>query len=557
MKSFAQSFYRYHELSKHTLEKLRASHYHLDWNNQPDPFRRYDGAENIQLPEPHFVSPLGYFSALATMSAGQGCAESLMTPPAQEGNLDFLSHLLFYSMAVSAWKQVVGTNHRWSLRVNPSSGDLHPTETHILASQASLIEAGAYHYLVPEHKLEKRCNEDVASYIWDQLGGSSKVPPFLICFTSIFWRESWKYRDRAYRYCHHDMGHALACLLLSSAALGWRAEVIGDFPDKELGETLGLSAGQERPALLVGLRPGLIADSHEVAKSGGRWPSTGFKLTGQPNKLSAEEIKYKSIDEAYRSTCLNVDQWRNKPSLPSMLDSMPEEPLEKRIKGTAAPLEADVSKVKALADTVSVHEIIRKRRSAVDMDGKLRISKEELLCFLVSATRGFNSDFQKPPGKDGMAGHYLIHLYLYVHRVDGVEAGVYYFDRLRSCLVPLVFGDEKTAAKYFSCFQDIAADGCFAVSMIADFNLASKLHGDRCYRYVHYEAGWIGQWLYLTATALGYDATGIGCFIDDLINQFLGLEPGYEVVYNFTVGRAVLDPRLTTLPSYPFPDPTL
>jgi hypothetical protein len=63
--------------------------------------------------------------------------------------------------------------------------------------------------------------------------------------------------------------------------------------------------------------------------------------------------------------------------------------------------------------------------------------------------------------------------------------------------------------------------------------------------------------LYLGSTALGYEATGIGCFLDDVVNNLMGLPPGMECIYNFTVGRAVLDPRLTTLASYDFPDPAL
>jgi SagB-type dehydrogenase family enzyme len=153
-------------------------------------------------------------------------------------------------------------------------------------------------------------------------------------------------------------------------------------------------------------------------------------------------------------------------------------------------------------------------------------------------------------------GHFLIHLYLYIHRVDDLEPGIYYYDRIKQVLVPLSLNDQKDAAKFFSCFQDIAADGCFAASMVADLNQAYRLYGDRGYRFVHYEAGWVGQCLYLSSLALGYESTGIGCFIDDLINKHLGLEDGFEVVYNFTVGRAVDDPRLTTLPSYSFSDPT-
>jgi hypothetical protein len=62
----------------------------------------------------------------------------------------------------------------------------------------------------------------------------------------------------------------------------------------------------------------------------------------------------------------------------------------------------------------------------------------------------------------------------------------------------------------------------------------------------------IGQALYLEAEAAGVRATGIGCFFDDEMHRLLGLEgKAWQSLYHFTVGGAVEDRRLTTLPAYP------
>jgi nitroreductase len=45
---------------------------------------------------------------------------------------------------------------------------------------------------------------------------------FLVGLSSIFWREAWKYGERAFRYCQHDVGHALGTLRSAAAALGWK-----------------------------------------------------------------------------------------------------------------------------------------------------------------------------------------------------------------------------------------------------------------------------------------------------------------------------------------------
>lgn len=190
--------------------------------------------------------------------------------------------------------------------------------------------------------------------------------------------------------------------------------------------------------------------------------------------------------------------------------------------------------------------VIRTRRSAVDMDGETAISKEVLDLILLKSTLGFNADFQTLK-QDRFN---LIHLFLYLHKVNGIAPGLYYFDRMKEELIALRTSDQRHFARSASCFQDIASDGAFAVSMVADFNLCNEVFGERGYRLAHHEAGYIGQQFYLNSHALGLDATGIGCFIDDAINSYIELPAGFEVIYNFTFGSAIIDPRLTTLPAY-------
>jgi SagB-type dehydrogenase family enzyme len=81
--------------------------------------------------------------------------------------------------------------------------------------------------------------------------------------------------------------------------------------------------------------------------------------------------------------------------------------------------------------------------------------------------------------------------------------------------------------------------------MIGDFEKATQIYGYRGYRYVHFEAGAIGQRMYLAAEALGLRATGIGAFFDDEVHNYLNLAPEQgQVVYHFAVGYPVPDPRL-------------
>ena len=114
------SWREYHEKTKHSLESLRREPYLLDWDSMPNPFRHYEGVPVLDLPadppvpETPAVAVLNGVAGSTTVKDGAG----------------FLSQLLFYSASTSASKRVPSTGYRYALRVNPSSGNLHPTEFH-------------------------------------------------------------------------------------------------------------------------------------------------------------------------------------------------------------------------------------------------------------------------------------------------------------------------------------------------------------------------------------------------------------------------------------------
>ena len=89
-----------------------------------------------------------------------------------------------------------------------------------------------------------------------------------------------------------------------------------------------------------------------------------------------------------------------------------------------------------------------------------------------------------------------------------------------------------SASRLFSASnKPLAGNSCFTISMIADLGEAARVFGNRGYRYVYFEAGAIGQRLYVGAEALGWNATGIGAFYDDDVHRYLGfLEEGTDSV---------------------------
>jgi hypothetical protein len=212
-------------------------------------------------------------------------------------------------------------------------------------------------------------------------------------------------------------------------------------------------------------------------------------------------------------------------------------------------------------------QIIRQRRSAVAFDGVTAITKDQ-----------FCSMLDKTLPRDACAPFDLgltvpcVHLLLFVHRVSGLEPGLYFLLRAewdlrafqQKCLphflwslvdkaFPLYLlqtGDFRSTATSVSCQQSIAGDGAFSLGMIARFREELETAPYR-YRHLFWETGMIGQVLYLEAEAAGVRATGIGCFFDDPVHELIGLpDDAFQSLYHFTVGGPREDARLATRAAY-------
>jgi len=343
-----------------------------------------------------------------------------------------------------------------------------------------------------------------------KMGGSSA--PIAFVLTGIAWREAWKYRDRAYRYCLHDVGHAWQALALAARSIGCESFAFGRFLDDEAAQLLRLHE-DEWPMLIVELRGGSIPvrapDARETLWCG-----------GHANRLSPERTAYPSIEAIHGATKL---------SQPAGRDISPAEPAPTGSGEIKLPPPASSSR--------PFGEVARMRRSALDFVGGAKsMSLTQLSAILASAGQPRTADF---------ANARFIQLYLYAHRVAGLPSGVYRHWPDLAELERVKSGDQRVVAAGLSLGQALAGNACVALSMVGDLERAVRAHGDRGYRYVHFEAGAIGHRLYLAAEALGLGATGIGAFYDEEVHRYLNLAPEQgQVVYHFAIGYPVSDPRL-------------
>ena len=523
----------YHERTKHHPERYARGPYGLDWATQPNPFRQFTGA-------PLFRLPLSDVDDTPSSAALFGVAKA----PTRSFTLGAVSLFFELSMGLSARKEIADAS--WYLRINPSSGNLHPTEAYAVLPALEGLPGGAglYHYAPLHHALEQRARRS-QSAISDAAG-------FHVGLTSIVWREAWKYGERAFRYCQHDVGHALAALRFAAAALGWHVQLLPAWDDAQLSRLLGLDraedygdAERETPELIV-----QVMASEAATTIGFPAADTASEWFGRANQLSPSHVDWPVIDEAIAAS--------------------------ERLAARAEPSESDNRVAwpppSPPACDRSAGQLIRQRRSAVDFDGVTSITRETFLAILDTTLPRTSA-----PPFDAWPYPPRLHLVVFVHRVDGLEPGLYLWLRASSdtsalqaachanlnweavenathpaLLYRLAPGDLRNFARTVSCQQEIAADGAFSLGMLARFEPILRERGAAAYRELFWEAGMIGQALYLAAEAAGVRGTGIGCYFDDVLHRTLGLT-GYDwqSLYHFTVGAPVEDLRLRTVPPYP------
>jgi SagB-type dehydrogenase family enzyme len=539
----------YHERTKHHYHRFAASQGYMDWATQPDPFRRYHGASLVRLPLPENGRALPYWQLYVT--------DGVEPTPL---SIDSISLFFRYALSLTAWKRFGDST--WSLRANPSSGNLHPTEGYALlpALGGILDRPGVYHYAPREHGLERRADLDLAR--WTTLMAPFPVGSFLVGLSSIHWREAWKYGERAYRYCQQDVGHALGTMGIAAAALGWKLYFLDRVGDADVSRLLGLNrdadypgAEREHPDFLA-----LVVTKDWAMDRGLRLSEETLSQVaasqwyGAANVLSPEHtVDWPVIDLVARAT------WQETKSLDEDFSGLPSEG-----ELFAAPIRSG---------SFTAEKVILGRRSAVSMDGSTAITAETFFRMLARLAPTRN---RRAVPWDAIPWRPRIHLGLFVHRVNELPPGLYTLirdpakiDALRHAMNPgflwrrpaacpgglplylLKEGDCRALATRVSCGQDIAGDGAFSLGMIADYRDSLVTFGAAFYRNLFWEAGLIGQVLYLEAEEAGIGSTGMGCYFDDPVHDAFGISSrDWQSFYHFTVGGRVDDARLTSLPAY-------
>ncbi len=196
------------EATKLTRELANSSKTLIEWREQPCLFKRY----------PHFL-----FSYL--LDAKDPFDQFLLS-------LRCITHT-----------SMMGSKPYHKLNV-PSAGNLHPVEIYLQLRKIPGKLSGIYHLDVEKNQLvligeiEKDGVEHFFDYTLRQEG-------IFIFFSSVYFRSSWKYNMRAWRYLLLDMGHQIGALKHLSAYHDKNLTFLQSSKHKAVEKYLGLMQGEQ------------------------------------------------------------------------------------------------------------------------------------------------------------------------------------------------------------------------------------------------------------------------------------------------------------------------
>jgi SagB-type dehydrogenase family enzyme len=501
-----EATWAYHNGTKHSHESIYTDPHHLDWENQPLPFKIYTQLESLPLPRDLLSTGV---PALSAVSAFNPPAGALSVP-----SLAFLASLLYFSAGITKRRQYPGGEILF--RAAACTGALYHIELYLVCGDLPDLEAGVYHFGPGDFALRRLRQGDYRGALAQATGGEQAVaraPVTVIC-TGTYWRNAWKYRSRTYRHCFWDTGTILANLLAVAAAHTVPAKVVMGFVDATVNALLGLDVEREVALTLVTL-------GHDPqAQPGPPPPMESLVLETIP--LSNTEVDYPAIRAMHAASSLShapeAAAWHG-------LSPWPARP------GTAGELFPLSPLSDADIPEDGVEQVILRRGSSRRF-ARLPISLAQLSTTLQRATQGIPADFLDSPAT------MLNDLYLIVNAVDDLPSGTYVFHRDRQALELLRHGSSRRDAGYLGLMQEIPADASVDVYFMTDLHAVLERYGNRGYRAAQLEAGIIGGRLYLSAYAQRLGASGLTFFDDDVTRFFSPHAADKSVMFLVALGKA-------------------
>ncbi|GAB4364835.1 MAG: SagB/ThcOx family dehydrogenase [Calditrichia bacterium] len=159
-----------------------------------------------------------------------------------------------------------------------------------------------------------------------------------------------------------------------------------------------------------------------------------------------------------------------------------------------------------------------------------------ILSHLLYLTNGVTLTREYPAGKISLRSSpsasrlYPIEVYVYARRIQGLEAGLYYFHPIHHQLVQLSREDLWSRIEESLFNLNFIKNAPAMLLLTSVFPRSVVKFGERSYRYCLMEAGYVGENLAVAASGLDLGLNLIGDFADDDLNALLQIDGSEEAV---------------------------
>lgn len=189
---------------------------------------------------------------------------------------------------------------------------------------------------------------------------------------------------------------------------------------------------------------------------------------------------------------------------------------------------------------ISLEEAISRRRSRREFEEHPLTPGE--LSQILWAAQGVTEQAGRKRATPSAGALYPLDLYVAAGKqgVEGLREGAYHYLPHSHSLELLSSGDSRQALAQHASGQMFIAEAPVILVVTAEYQRTTKKYGERGVRYVHMEAGHVGQDIYLQVQALGLATVTVGAFQDDDVSRTLGLPPDHEPLYIIPVGHPKL-----------------
>jgi SagB-type dehydrogenase family enzyme len=495
-----KSVYRYHQDTGY--ERGKMAWHSLDWQNQPSVYKVYKGINPIPLPDGIPSMHNNIFDLLKDAEKGDR---------SQSIDLEQLALILRLTHTLTTRASNAGDDFYY--RSAASAGALYPTEIYVVTHKVRSLDDGLYHFGIKGHVLTPLRTGNLSGYISGRIRPpSSAAPAVFFIFTVIYFRSSWKYRERAYRYHLLDTGHVLENLHLAVNALGLLLRLFYDFNDKNINTLVGLDDHKE-----VSLALACIAGSESAIDS------CMTMITALPDNISSasivsgRELDYPSITDIHKTGEKIVTGYDSEhdmfscPVSPEIWESIPD------------PI--------PLPDTVRYPECLLRRRSKRNFANK-PLDKNTLLLLLDGLC---SCDVYVPETSSRYNRSFFVGFI--VENIDDVAPGIFLLDRTNRRFGLIGKGHLVDRMAHACLDQLWLRNANIHFLFFSDLDLLEQFRGTRGYRYANMGAGRLGERIYIMASALGLGCCGIGAFYDLEAADITGLNKSSQLLYLVATGR--------------------